>query len=75
MTVGQIAKIKGCRVVGIAGSGTKVEFLKNELGFDAAINYKKTDSIREELKKLVPTGWTSILTTWVGTFPMQSFHY
>ncbi len=56
MTVGQIAKIKGCRVVGIAGSGTKVEFLKNELGFDAAINYKKTDSIREELKKACPDG-------------------
>jgi NADPH-dependent curcumin reductase CurA len=56
MTVGQIAKIKGCRVVGIAGSEAKVEFLKNELGFDAAINYKKTDSIREELTKACPDG-------------------
>lgn len=56
MTAGQIAKIKGCRVVGIAGSDQKVDYLENELGFDAAINYKKTDSIREELKKACPDG-------------------
>jgi NADPH-dependent curcumin reductase CurA len=36
--VGQIAKIKGCRVVGIAGGDDKVAWLTNELGFDAAFN-------------------------------------
>lgn len=37
---GQIAKIKGCRVVGIAGSDEKIQFITKELGFDAGINYK-----------------------------------
>jgi NADPH-dependent curcumin reductase CurA len=40
MTVGQIAKIKGCRVVGIAGSDLKADYLREVLGFDEAINYK-----------------------------------
>ena len=39
--VGQIAKIKGCKVVGLAGSQEKCDWLTGELGFDAAINYKK----------------------------------
>jgi len=38
--VGQIAKIKGCRVVGIAGGAEKCKFLVDELGFDAAVDYK-----------------------------------
>jgi NADPH-dependent curcumin reductase CurA len=41
--VGQIAKIKGCRVVGIAGGPDKCRYLTEELGFDAAIDYKKED--------------------------------
>ena len=41
--VGQIAKIKGCRVVGITGSDEKCRWLTEELGFDAAINYKTAD--------------------------------
>jgi NADPH-dependent curcumin reductase CurA len=41
--VGQIAKIKGCNVIGIAGSDAKVEYLVRDLGFDAAINYKSAD--------------------------------
>jgi len=41
--VGQLAKAKGCRVVGIAGSAAKCEWLTKELGFDAAINYKAED--------------------------------
>jgi NADPH-dependent curcumin reductase len=41
--VGQIAKIKKCRVVGIAGSDEKCSWIKNDLTFDAAINYKKED--------------------------------
>ena len=39
--VGQIGKIKGCRVVGIAGSDEKCTWITDELGFDAAINYKR----------------------------------
>ncbi|MGA8941950.1 MAG: NADP-dependent oxidoreductase [Thermoactinomyces sp.] len=56
MTAGQIAKIKGCRVVGIAGSDRKTDFLVNELGFDAAINYKSSKSIRDDLKQACPNG-------------------
>jgi NADPH-dependent curcumin reductase len=41
--VGQIAKIKGCRVVGIAGGTKKCNWLTQELGFDAAIDYKRPD--------------------------------
>ena len=53
--VGQIGKIKGCRVVGIAGSDDKCVWIVNELGFDAAINYK-TENVRESLKKHCPNG-------------------
>ena len=42
-TVGQIAKIEGCRVVGIAGSDEKVQYVTQDLGFDAAFNYKVVD--------------------------------
>ena len=52
--VGQIAKIKGCRVVGSAGSDKKVQYLK-EIGFDDAFNYK-TCSLDEALKKTCPSG-------------------
>jgi NADPH-dependent curcumin reductase CurA len=53
--VGQIAKIKGARVVGIAGSDEKCKWLTDELGFDAAINYK-TENLLESLKKHCPDG-------------------
>lgn len=53
--VGQIAKIKGCKVIGIAGSDDKCAWLKEEVGFDHAINYK-TQSIDDELKKCAPDG-------------------
>lgn len=39
-SVGQIAKIKGCRVVGIAGGADKCAYIRDELGFDAVIDYK-----------------------------------
>jgi NADPH-dependent curcumin reductase CurA len=55
MTVGQIAKIKGARVVGIAGSDEKVQYLKEELGFDAVINYK-TDNMKQALREACPNG-------------------
>lgn len=54
--VGQIGKIIGCRVVGIAGSDTKTEMLKNEFGFDEAINYKTTKNIRKAIAKACPDG-------------------
>jgi NADPH-dependent curcumin reductase CurA len=54
MVVGQIAKIKGAKqVVGLAGSADKCDFLKNELGFDVAINYKDPDW-KKQLKDAVP---------------------
>jgi len=53
--VGQIAKIKGCRVIGIAGSDEKAKWLKQELKFDEVINYK-TDDIAKKLKEAAPKG-------------------
>lgn len=53
--VGQIAKIKGCRVVGFAGSEDKVECLR-KLGFDAAYNYKTITSLEDTLKEACPKG-------------------
>jgi NADPH-dependent curcumin reductase CurA len=53
--VGQIAKIKGCTVVGSAGSDDKVNELINEFGFDHAFNYKTADPLTE-LKKGAPKG-------------------
>lgn len=52
---GQIGKIHGCRVVGIAGSDEKCKWLTEELGFDAAINYKHADW-REKLAAATPKG-------------------
>ena len=54
--VGQIAKIKGCRVIGIAGSDEKVDWLVNELGFDAAFNYKTETNYISKLRELCPNG-------------------
>ena len=53
--VGQIGKIVGCRVVGIAGSDAKCSWLTDELGFDAAINYK-TERVARKLHKHCPDG-------------------
>jgi len=53
--VGQIAKIHGCRVVGIAGSDEKNTYLEKELGFDATINYK-TENVKASLKEKCPDG-------------------
>ncbi|CAG9578960.1 unnamed protein product [Danaus chrysippus] len=53
--VGQIAKIKGCRVIGFAGTDEKVQWLEQELGFDKAFNYKTVDA-RKALKEAAPNG-------------------
>jgi NADPH-dependent curcumin reductase len=54
-TVGQVAKIKGCRVVGIAGGAAKCDWVVRELGFDACIDYK-AGSVRDGLKQHCPDG-------------------
>jgi NADPH-dependent curcumin reductase len=54
-SVGQIAKIKGCRAVGIAGGSAKCAFVVDELGFDACIDYKN-GSVRDGLKQHCPRG-------------------
>ena len=53
--VGQIAKIGGCRVIGIAGSDEKVSYVVDELGFDAGINYK-AENVSEALGLVAPDG-------------------
>ena len=67
-TVGQMAKIMGCRVVGIAGGKAKCDWVVNELGFDACIDYKASapetppagvtrwDAVRDGLKQHCPRG-------------------
>lgn len=54
--VGQIAKIKGSRVVGIAGADDKIAYLTAELGFDGAFNYKTVSDYYKKLKELCPKG-------------------
>jgi hypothetical protein len=53
--VGQLAKAKGCRAIGIAGSAAKCAWLTDELGFDAAINYK-TEDVGARLTATCPRG-------------------
>lgn len=53
--VGQIAKIKGCKVIGIAGGNEKCKYVKEQLGFDEVIDYKN-DNIYSSLKKYCPEG-------------------
>jgi len=52
---GQLAKLRGCRVIGSAGSDQKLKFLREECGFDRAFNYK-TGSVFEQLKLATPEG-------------------
>lgn len=54
--VGQIARIKGCRVAGIAGGEDKCSFLKNELKWDVVIDYKHTPDMSAALKEQLPDG-------------------
>ncbi len=55
MPVGQIAKIKGARAVGLAGSPEKCDYVVKELGFDACINYK-TEDVKAALRQHCPNG-------------------
>ena len=56
MVVCQIAKIKGCRVVGSAGSAAKVQWLRDVAGVDEALNYKEVASLIDEVGRLCPDG-------------------
>lgn len=79
--VGQIAKIKGCKVVGSAGSDAKVAYIK-ELGFDEAFNYKTIGSLEQALKKASPEGYDCFFENVSSvaisknseTFPFQRFN-
>lgn len=53
---GQLAIIKGCRVIGIAGSKAKIDYLEQELGLDKAINYKETENMQQAIKEACPQG-------------------
>lgn len=54
--VGQIARMRGCRVVGMAGTDDKCAWLIDELGFDAAINHRSCSNYREAIKAACPEG-------------------
>ena len=56
VVVGQIAKIMGCYVVGIAGSDEKVKLVKEQFGFDQAINYKTTPDMEKAIALACPNG-------------------
>ncbi len=73
-TVGQIAKIKGCRTVGIAGGPDKCRFLLEELGFDAAVDHRGPD-FKERLKGACPDGIDIYFENvggdvWTAVFPL-----
>ena len=53
---GQIGKIKGCKVIGIAGSEEKTDWIKEKFGFDDAINYKTSKDMRLAIKEACPNG-------------------
>ena len=54
--VGQIAKILGLRVIGIAGTDEKIDMLKSKFGFDGGINYNTSNDIKGDIKQLAPNG-------------------
>ena len=54
--VGQIGKIKGCNVIGIAGSDEKIEMIKTDFGFDDGINYKQTENMQKAIAEKCSDG-------------------
>lgn len=56
IVVGQMARLHGCRVIGIAGSDEKVKMLKEVFGFDEAINYKTTTDLKKSVTDVCPNG-------------------
>lgn len=72
--VGQIAKIKGARVVGIAGGSKKVKHLTETLGFDAGVDYK-ADNFKEKLAEAVPDGIDVYYENVGGTVSDEAFNH
>ena len=64
--VGQLAKLRGCRAVGIAGGAEKCAYVVNELGFDACIDYK-AGNLKADLKAAVPNGIDALFENVGGT--------
>ncbi|CAF0752987.1 unnamed protein product [Brachionus calyciflorus] len=64
---GQLAKLKGLKVIGLVGSDEKVRVCKQEFGYDHVINYKKSN-INEEIKKIAPDGVDIYFDNAGGTF-------
>ncbi|MBC7513108.1 MAG: NADP-dependent oxidoreductase [Herminiimonas sp.] len=64
--VGQLAKLRGCRVVGIAGGAEKCAYVVNELGFDACIDYK-AGNLAADIKAATPDGIDGIFENVGGT--------
>ena len=58
----QIAKLRGCNVVGIVGSDEKAELVTNTLSADAAVNYKTCGDLAGAISQAAPRAWTFILT-------------
>ncbi len=56
MVVGQIAKMRGCRVVGMAGAEAKISWLRDELGLDAVFNYRTAVDLELAIEELCPAG-------------------
>ncbi|NXD13181.1 PTGR1 reductase, partial [Nothocercus nigrocapillus] len=71
--VGQLAKIRGCKVVGSAGSDEKVAYLK-QIGFDEAFNYKTVTSLEEALRKASPDGYDCFFDNVGGEFASVAIH-
>ena len=74
MVAGQIARIRGCRVVGIAGSGARVSWLLDELGFDAAFSQGTDADVQSRLDELCPEGIDVYLDTLGGTVSDAVLH-
>lgn len=53
---GQIGKIKGCRVIGIAGTDEKIDHIKKKFGYDDGINYKTTENMKKAIAQKCPDG-------------------
>lgn len=68
--VGQIGKIKGCTVLGFAGTDDKLQWMKNDLGFDHVFNYKTVD-LNETFKKYAPNGIDCYFDNVGGDFTYQ----
>lgn len=71
--VGQIAKIKGCTVIGFAGDYSKCKWLKEHCGFDHVINYKTAD-VRKELRAAAPDGVDCYFDNVGGELSSQIIH-